>query len=353
MSTTAGAFLELKRFLTGIESTSQKLKASITDGKASKSFVGIEGDNFVHNLEENVLSVQSKLDLIESNVCGTVETRLSQVTMLEILQKCKALHNSNESMISVVEKRMSKHGYVIPDKSDECIRNHKGSIEQEKLLIAHQNPAKEIEPSVIEIDQSVYHDDHKSILEENLNYGNDMNDLDITANQKNDFENSLYDSPQGTVGSENEVVTPILHDWKLSGATRMLVLNKEGKGDVNDTSIMNKSRLTQPLQYEDEGNTPDQVNYESDGNTPKTPCNMNQSYASMSQSFVASSGNRLFSTAIEPEMLTPQPIQSSYKPTYQNDDSPVTPRLNTPFHTTRLLTSAVTATSYPPVCKCI
>lgn len=345
MSTTAGAFLELKRFLTEIESTSQKLKASITDGKASKSFVGIEGDNFVHSLEENVLSVQSKLDLIESNVCGTVETRLSQVTMLEILQKCKALHNSNESMISVVEKRMSKYGYVIPDKPDEFIRKNEDFAEEQKLSIAHQNP---FESSVIEIDQSVYCGDRKSILKE-INHP-DTNYLDITANQKNDYETSLYDSPQGTVGSENEVVTPILHDWKLSGATRMLVLNKEGKGDVNDMSLINKSRLTQPLQYENESNTPDHINYESNGNTPKTPCNMNQSYASMSQSFVASSGNRLFSTAIEPEMLTPQPIKSSYKPNYQNDDSPVTPRLNTPFHTTRLLASAVTANSYPPVC---
>lgn len=40
MNNTAGAFLELKTFLTGVELTSQKIKANLADGKKSKPFIG-------------------------------------------------------------------------------------------------------------------------------------------------------------------------------------------------------------------------------------------------------------------------------------------------------------------------
>jgi hypothetical protein len=57
-----------------------------------------------------VRAIQSRLEDIESSVCGPADSRLSQVTMLEILQKCKAVHQANESMIGILEKKLSAQG---------------------------------------------------------------------------------------------------------------------------------------------------------------------------------------------------------------------------------------------------
>jgi hypothetical protein len=86
---TASAYLHLKRLLTGIESTSQRLKANIDDEKSPKLFLGAQGDDYVMSLEKKVQDVQLRLDTMEASVCGAIEIRLPQVTMVEILQKCK------------------------------------------------------------------------------------------------------------------------------------------------------------------------------------------------------------------------------------------------------------------------
>jgi predicted kinase len=70
----------------------------------------IGAETFVAGIESNVRAIQERLEDIESSVCGPIESRLSQVTMFEILQKCKAVHQANDSMIMILEKKLSSQG---------------------------------------------------------------------------------------------------------------------------------------------------------------------------------------------------------------------------------------------------
>ena len=110
--TSVNAFIEFKRFATGIELTSKKLKDKVTQETIS-SKLEIEHDAFVDNLKESVHNIQGKLDSIETKIHGPVESRLSQVTAIEILQRCKSLHDSNEEMLNYLINKYDQKGLDI------------------------------------------------------------------------------------------------------------------------------------------------------------------------------------------------------------------------------------------------
>ena len=346
---TAAAFLELKRFLTGVESTSQKLKANVTEEKSSASFHGLEGDAFVDSLESNVLSVQTRLDDIETNICGAIDTRLSQVTMLEILQKCKALHHANQEMITAVESHMTNYGYIAPILPIESL------LEENECFAPIVAVSVTINQEFTKLEESIQpdHDFGSDVMKMGLASSKQNDDfLDVTLmnddNSKSD--DNMYNSPQNiktpmALGSEHEVKTPALPDWKLSEATRMLVQNKDGK-DGRDfiKERVKLSSLTDPT-------TPynnlklSQLNGEdsiSKGSIPQLQTVFNNNDPIRNVSHGVSSREQ------EIEIITPKALsQLSYnnnnnnklQESYQDDgDSPKTPCLGTPFHTTRLRT---------------
>ena len=353
---TATAFLELKRFLGGIESTTQKLKASVAEGKSTTPSFGVEGDAFVDSLASSVTSVQSRLDVIESSICGAVESRLSQVTMLEILQKCKALYRANERMISDVEKHMADYGYTAPidemlpppngeqpptsdviDKEAEAGKIEVESIDRESLPLTNQ-----IIP--VEADDTVYVHEANSPQSDNLKT-DDCRSPEGTASSIFADSSKAYQSPQvaktpADRGSEHEAKTPALPDWKLSEATRMLMQNKDGK---------DATRGRTKLVYMDDSSTPESnLNQVPDDNTPKTPCVLNLSVAPVPQSrqvLMSNIRGKDIALDVEGEMLTPQPvIRQSYR---DDEDSPLTPCFGTPFNTTRLRTAGQPAEASP------
>jgi hypothetical protein len=337
---TAVAFLELKRLLTGIESTSQRLKAEIKDVKSSKPFVSVEGDEFVDGLENKVRSVQVRLDAMESNLCGAVENRLSQVTMMEILQKCKTLHNANDEMIQVAERRMAAYGYnpisvsVYPNfegQLDDVV-----SVAQVKEGMRNVALQTSDQESRIAQDLSMDNDDIAGGAGDQTNETIELSDISVAAHVNT--ENDSYMSPAATRtplarGSEHEIKTPALPDWKLSEATRMLV-----KGDGKDA--LNTSRAIPIIQ-----NTSTPIHNQNTGRSDyvmQTPDALDITTTSMAQtgrylnvSLFASNIDH----ADESGMLTPQPVKSAI---YKSDvpmsagDSPPTPNISTPFHTTNL-----------------
>ena len=345
---TAVAFLELKRLLTGIESTSQRLKAEIKDVKSSKPFVSVESDEFVDGLENKVRSVQVRLDAMESNICGAVENRLSQVTMMEILQKCKTLHNANDEMIQVAERRMAAYGYspisvsVYPNfggQLDDVV-----SVAQvtEGMRNAILQPRDQ--ESRIAQDLSIENDDIAEGAVDQTNQTLELSDISVAAHVNT--ENDSYMSPAATRtplarGSEHEIKTPALPDWKLSEATRMLV-----KGDGKDASralpiIQNTST---PIHNQNTSRsdymmqTPDALDI--------TTTSMAQTGHYPNVSLFASNTDH----ADESGMLTPQPVKSAI---YKSDvpmsaDSPPTPNIGTPFHTTNLREMVTTAQCSTP-----
>ena len=345
---TAAAFLELKRFLTCVESTSQKLKANVTDGKFSETSYGVEGDAFVNSLESNVISVQTRLDDIETNICGAIETRLSQVTMLEIHQKCKALHLANHEMIAAIESHMTNYGYIAP------ILPIESFLEVNEVLAPTIAAPVEIDQEPTEIYQSTQlnHDIGSDIMKMDSTSSKQKDDfLDVT--QLNDAPSvddnckagdNMYDSPQITrtpmaLGSEHEVKTPALPDWKLSEATRMLVQNKEGKDGrdfikerVKISSLTDSATPCNNLKvgrlHRDDSLSKGSVAQ------PQTVFSNNDSLLNVSHGV----------SSKEQEIITPKALsQLSYnsklqQPYQDNGDSPQTPCLGTPFHTTRLRT---------------
>lgn len=369
---TAAAFLELKRFLTGIESTSQKLKKYVTDGDSSTQLYGAEGDAFVNSLENNVHSVQNRLDDIETNICGTIETRLSQVTMLEILQQCKFLHQANEEMVTAVEGHMMNYGYIVPtipvkfpqEEDKTFLPTIKPVITVCQKLT---DPNQEIQSTTLESEaiitdrtSSSQNDDFPNAKQSNQVFNSqDTDGFSGNYIKPNSIdENSMYNSPQCVKtpmarGSEHEVKTPALPDWKLSEATRMLVQNKDGK----DGRDVTKGRIKQS--YLIETTTPSSNTtlnpFHGEDNIPTTPSTASQPHTLSNNysgnNLICKDGNGISVGEIEVEMLTPQPIskvaynngvsklqQQQQQPYHDDGDSPKTPCLGTPFHTTRLRT---------------
>lgn len=337
---TAVAFLELKRLLTGIESTSQRLKAEIQDVKLSKPFISVESDKFVDALESKVRSVQSRLDAMESNICGVVENRLSQVTMMEILQKCKTLHNANDEMIRIAERRMAAYGFdpisVGPNvdgqldgiasfgKVEEGVRNMRLQPRDQDDLFPQDLSQKDDDirgERVTFADETMDPSDISHINTENASY----------------LSPAVTKTPQAR-GSEHEIKTPALPDWKLSEATRMLVLKGDGK------DVLNTSRALQstPNQYQ---------NTDLDEYMIHTPDALDMTTMSIAQTGHYPNVS-LFPPNIdhtdESGMQTPQPVKGSiYKSDTQisEGDSPLTPNIGTPFHTTNLREVVATSQS--------
>ena len=349
---TAVAFLELKRLLTGIESTSQRLKAEIKDVKSSKPFVSVESDEFVDGLENKVRSVQVRLDAMESNICGAVENRLSQVTMMEILQKCKTLHNANEEMIQVAERRMAAYGYNPISVS--VYPNFEGQLDDVVSVAQIKEGMRNVmlqprdQESRIAQDLSTENNDIARGAVDQTNETIELSDISVAAHVNT--ENDSYMSPAATRtplarGSEHEIKTPALPDWKLSEATRMLVKG-DGKDALNisralpiiqDTSIPIHSQNTGHNDYMMQ--TPDALDI--------TTTSMAQTGRYPNVSLFASNMDH----TDESGMLTPQPVKSSM---YKSDvlisagDSPPTPNIGTPFHTTNLREMVTTAQCLTP-----
>jgi hypothetical protein len=348
---TASAFLHLKCLLTGIESTSQRLKANIIDEKSSKPFVGTEGDEYVIGLEKKVQDVQLRLDTMEASVCGAIEIRLSQVTMVEILQKCKTLHIANEEMIMAAEKRMVAYGYSPPINSTDFLPADNG----EKTLDYSTKIAAIVNYNAIEIrPQSI---DAESILDPTSSPKNNQKASafidceeevhhtlrEAQYSDESSNENCQFDSPapnkiSQSENSEIEVKTPALPDWKLSQATRMLVLKGETKENLNK-SVMPTTYLSTPSASNTHPGKFDDI-------APQTPGAPDLSHPSIAQTNHAPLG------VFESEMLTPKQITGiSYKmqTPLPCGDSPATPNFGTPFHTTLLRNVTTTAAAYPSV----
>lgn len=349
---TAVAFLELKRLLTGIESTSQRLKAEIADIKSSKPFVSVESDEFVDGLENKVRSVQVRLDAMESNICGAVENRLSQVTMMEILQKCKTLHNANEEMIQVAERRMAAYGYNPVSVS--VYPNFEGQLDDVVSVAQLKEGMRNVilqprdQESRTAQDLSMENDEIAGGAVDQTNETIELSDISVAAHVNT--ENDSYMSPAATRtplarGSEHEIKTPALPDWKLSEATRMLV-----KGDGKDA--LNTSRAL-PIIH----NTSTPIHNQNTGHSDymmQTPDALDITTTSMAQTGHYPNVS-LFASNIdhadESGMLTPQPVKSAI---YKSDipmsagDSPPTPNIGTPFHTTNLREMVTTAQCSTP-----
>ena len=337
------AFLELKRLLTGIESTSQRLKAEIKDVKSSKPFISVESDKFVDALESKVRSVQSRLDAMESNICGVVENRLSQVTMMEILQKCKTLHNANDEMIRVAERRMAAYGFdpIIGYSNVDGQLDGTASFGKVEEGVRNVRLQPRDQDNLIAQDLSLQEDD---IRGERVTFADET--MDPSDISHINTENASYLSPAVTKtpqarGSEHEIKTPALPDWKLSEATRMLVLKGDGK------DVLNTSRVPQstPNQYQ---------NTDLDEYMIHTPDALD--ITTMSMAHTGHYPNvSLFPPNIdhtdESGMQTPQPVKGSvYKSDTQmsEGDSPLTPNFGTPFHTTNLREVVATSQSSTP-----
>ena len=349
---TASAFLHLKRLLTGIESTSQRLKANIVDEKSSKSFVGVEGDDYVMSLEKKVQDVQLRLDTIEASVCGAVEIRLSQVTMVEIFQKCKNLHSANEEMIMAAEKRMIAYGYSPPTNSseflptDNSIEPVEGSTKVRNVVndnaIGMQTKLINAE-SALEQTSSPKNDREASASIVGEEEVDNHALLEAPYSDESNKGNSPFDSPAPNKMSqsehyENEVKTPALPDWKLSQATRMLVLKGETKENLNKSVVQTAYSSTPSASNSHLGKF--------DGIAPQTPGALDLSYPSIAQT------SQLQPSVFESEMLTPKQITGiSYKvhTSFPIGDSPATPNFGTPFHTTHLRNATTTVAAYPSI----
>jgi hypothetical protein len=349
---TASAFLHLKRLLTGIESTSQRLKANIVDEKSPKSFLGAQGDDYVMSLEKKVQDVQLRLDTMEASVCGAIEIRLSQVTMVEILQKCKTLHSANEEMIMAAEKRMVAYGYSSPINSTDFLPADKGrepldcstkiekivddnaieirsqSIDTESLLVRTSSPKNDRKAGTsIDFEEEA---DHHALRE--ARYSDESNN-----------ENYQFDSPASNMMPqsehfENEVKTPALPDWKLSQATRMLVLMGETKENLNK-SVMQTIYSSTPSASNTHLGKFDDI-------APQTPRSPDLSHPPFEQTSHQPLG------VFESEMLTPKQITGiSYEmqTSLPSGDSPATPNFGTPFHTTHLRNVTTTTAACPSV----
>lgn len=339
---TASAFLHLKRLLTGIESTSQRLKANIVDEKSPKPFGGAEGDDYVMSLEKKLLDVQLRLDTMEASVCGAIEIRLSQVTMVEILQKCKSLHSANEEMITAAEKRMVAYGYSPPMSSTDFLPAYKdGEPLKRSAEVATIVNYNAIEMKTQSIDGEVILDRVSSPKNDRASIDSEK-DVDHHALQEAQYsgKNCPFDSPAPNKMTqsehyENEVKTPALPDWKLSQATRMLVL----KGENVNKSVVQTAYLSTPEANSNHSEKFDDI-------APQTPGSLDLSYLSNGQS------SHLPSNIFESEMLTPKQITGiTYKmhTSLPSSDSPATPNFGTPFHTTHLRKMTTTAAAYPSV----
>lgn len=343
---TATAFLHLKRLLTGIESTSQRLKANIVDDKSSKSFVGAEGDDYVVSLEKKVQDVQLRLDSMEASVCGAVEIRLSQVTMLEILQKCKTLHIANEEMIMAAERRMVAYGYTPPMNSTDilpALKVREISEQFSKVATRINNDAIEMDPQSID-SESISHRTPSPSNDRKAGVSIDIEDVvghHAAVEDRNTAEfsnqNSTFNSPAAnkmpqSEHFENEVKTPALPEWKLSQATRMLVLKGEAKENLNKSVLQATS-------------TPVNTYFgHFDDVAAQTPGALDLSYPSNAQT--GHSSLNIF----ESEIVTPKQITgTAYKTqaSLAGGDSPATPNFGTPFHTTHLRNVNTTAAPYP------
>ena len=265
MSSTA-AFLELKQFLSGVEIDTKKLKESVTEKNVK--VIGVKGDEFILGLEQTVLGVQSKLNEIECNVSGSPESRLSQVTMLEILQKCKAVHHANDTMLAVLVAKMNKRGYYAEKRAPAVVENQENVAPLRSVNNATKTPSSV--PVVISMDvatvpaineeeqpqetqASLWHSveslppmttaclmdnevveatssDINSSCLDNHNNNNDVvtheRRLSEVVNTPSKFSS---DNGKTTGDEEEEATTPVLPSWKLSEATRHLVHQREEK----------------------------------------------------------------------------------------------------------------------------
>jgi hypothetical protein len=166
-------------------------------------------------------------------------------------------------------------------------------------------------------------------------------------------------TPGGVVAERDEEArTPVLPDWKLSAATRNLVgvNNHNNHNNNNNHGPGHHTQRKEPLQRHTVASaaapqTTDKHAARSPApkraattatkaaavSSPVTPSrDMNLSRISVSQS-VDRHLRMGAEDADEPEMLTPQPVEKSvHLQQLDNDGTPKTPTLGTPFHTTRL-----------------
>ena len=351
----AAAFLELRQFLGGLEISSRKLRESLQE--KNKVF-GVQGDVFVDGLAQTVVGVQSRLNDIETSVSGPPESRLSQVTMLEILQKCKAVHHANDAMLSALTAKLTKRG---------AWNAATAAVENQENVAPTVNSggayAPVTEHVVDEADASAdaVSPAHEALLaaaDEALPDAN-TNDADAVTDAPAASEEGLRrlstapHTPGGAGARENdeEARTPVLPDWKLSEATRNLVNVNNGPGyhtqrkeplqrHVPQTADKYAARSPAPKRAATATKAaaaaaaaaaaPREVG------APMTPArDMNLSRISVSQSFDLQM--QLGAEEDEPDMLTPQPVEKSVHLQQMEDDgTPKTPTLGTPFHTCRL-----------------
>ena len=256
--------MELKQFLSGVEIDTKKLKEQVTE-KSGKVF-GVKGDEFILGLEQTVLGVQSKLNEIECTVSGSPESRLSQVTMLEILQKCKAVHHANDTMLAVLVAKMNKRGYYAEKRTHIVMENQeneaplrsvnnssskKASISSvpvvmevlETVTVTTINEEEQPQETQASLWNSVESLPPNSIIDnevaEATSDNTDTNNKDAVTHEHRLGE--VLSTPCKFSGKKNaddhrmaeeeeeEATTPVLPSWKLSEATRNLVHQKEEK----------------------------------------------------------------------------------------------------------------------------
>lgn len=328
---TADEFLELQRLLAGIKSISTKLESIRAHGMTPRARVGVECDDFMNHVE-------TKSDTTETTAFDPVEKRLYVATLLDTLRRCKVLHATNEAMIVAAEKRMISLGCTAPLTSAACpisnssfsaiARNH--AIYESTLKSLGSPPLCYVDVDAVD---STVMTDYPGGSHEILNACN----IDVESYT---FQSPAVIRTPYSKGSEHEVRTPALPDWNLSEATRILVQ----KGDPIEFISKNKA---QPLQHNFSASY--QCQGRLDGDAIHTPVTLDLTCSSMAQIRHTSNRNtKNFNGTImhlESDMLTPQPVVRTAckrQTEIKSCDSPTTPNLGTPFHTTHLRNAATT-----------
>lgn len=92
-STLSSNFLiQFRTFCCNVEQDSQKLRKLMEKpalGAGSSSIIGVEEENYVNSLKNQVIGLNDQFERIESQLCGPIETRLSQVSVGEVSDKKK------------------------------------------------------------------------------------------------------------------------------------------------------------------------------------------------------------------------------------------------------------------------
>jgi len=251
-------FAQLRSFCFTIENDVAKLRKGVEksgkngSGKSSSASSTSEQDEaFVRSLLDEVLVLRTKLEEMEENLLGPIDSRLAQVNVSEILDRCNALHESNAQLLACISARVLGKGKAtittgvdeeesMQDENTNCNNanssrfldddNGEEKVEEEEELFLSKRLMEEDE------EQELQEGEEENAVLATKDAGNDEEGEEkaqarqVVDKLSQDLSLMMCSPPMRTSATALEDLdddanekTPVLAEWKLSEATRALV----------------------------------------------------------------------------------------------------------------------------------